>query len=92
MVHYGISVHFQNTSCATNVIPIHGYLRHLGFDFRHIASIGIISQKALPAGVAAIPLSAVSVSAMSFNLFNLIATRTFDCLKYHEAILQILHF
>ena len=65
MVHHGISIHFQNTSCVTDTIPIHSLLIHLGFYFRHMTSIDVIFQKTLPAGIAAIPLSAVLSSAMS---------------------------
>ena len=81
MVHHGISIHFQNTSCITDAIPIHSHLTHLSFDFRHMPSIDVIFQKALPASIAAIPLSAVFGSAVSFNLFYLIAMRTFECFK-----------
>ena len=56
------------------------------------SSMDVIFQKALPASIAAIPLSAVFGSAVSFNLFYLIAMRTFECFKYHAAKLRILHF
>lgn len=42
MVHHGISIHLQNTSCVTDAILIHGYLTHLSFDVRHITSICVI--------------------------------------------------
>jgi hypothetical protein len=67
-------------------------LTHLSFGFRHIPSIDVIFQKALPASIAAIPLSAIFGSAVSFNLFYLIAMRTLEYFKYHAAKPQNLHF
>jgi hypothetical protein len=55
-------------------------------------SIDVIIQKALLVSIAAIPLRAVPGTAMSYNLFYLTIMRAFNCFKYHEVKIRILHF